>query len=65
MGAIILGLINSVPSIINAINSLIARGRKSGELPASEADDLTRKANLVFAKFAAPAPPPPNFGGTP
>lgn len=55
----IAGLINAVPSIILAIQQMIARGRQTGELTPEEADALTTAAKLAFAQYGQPAPPPP------
>jgi len=59
METLILGLVTSVPSIIAAIQELVARGRQTGELSPEKADALTAKAAAAFAKYAQPAPPPP------
>jgi hypothetical protein len=55
----IVGLINAVPSIIAAIQQMIARGRQTGELTPEQADALTTSAKLAFAQYSQPAPPPP------
>ena len=61
MGAVIAGLISSLPSIINAINGLIERGKQTGELTPAQADALTAAANAVFQQYGHPAPPPPGY----
>ena len=58
MEAIILGLLTSVPSILTAVNELIARGRQSGELSSEQADALTAKGKAIFAQYSQPARPP-------
>lgn len=59
MPGIIAALIGSLPTLIDAIQKLIARGRQTGELTAADADRLTALAAAEFAKFSSPAPPPP------
>ncbi len=59
MVAIVAALVGTLPTLITAIQGLIARGRQTGELTAAEADALTALAAAEFAKFSAPAPPPP------
>jgi hypothetical protein len=59
MAAIIATLISGLPTLIDAIQKLIARGRVTGELSPAEADALTALANAEFAKYSNPAPPPP------
>jgi hypothetical protein len=62
MTAIIAGLISflpEVPGLINTIEKLIARGKKTGELSTTDADALTMLAQGQFAKYSSPAPPPP------
>jgi hypothetical protein len=59
MPAIIAALIGGLPTLIDAIQKLIARGRVTGELTPAEADALTALAQAEFAKYSMPAPPPP------
>ncbi len=59
MAAIIAALVGSLPTIIDAIQKLIERGRQTGELTPAEADALTALAAAEFAKYSSPAPPPP------
>jgi hypothetical protein len=58
MEALILGLVQAVPSIIAGIQELIKRGRQTGELTPEQADTLTALAKDAFAKYSQPAPPP-------
>ncbi len=59
MPGIIAALIGALPTLIDSIQKLIARGRQSGELTPAEADALTALAQAEFAKWGSPAPPPP------
>jgi hypothetical protein len=57
--ALLISLIPEAPGVITAIEKLIERGRKTGELPPAEADALTLLAQSTFAKYSTAAPPPP------
>jgi len=59
VNAIITGLLAAIPTLISTVQQLIARGRQTGELTATEADALTAKAHALFQKYSSPAPPPP------
>ncbi len=59
MTALITALIGTLPTLIDTINKLIARGKVTGELSPAEADALTALAAAEFAKWSSPAPPPP------
>lgn len=57
--ALLISFLPEIPGIIVAIEQLIDRGHKTGELGDAERDALTALATVVFAKYGRPAPPPP------